>query len=233
MQLPVFYEPELPKELTTFTLSEDSSKHCIQVLRMKVNEHFHITDGAGNLLTVEIIAPHKKNCVVKIINRHFYPRTTKEICVAITPTKNNSRMEWLLEKLTEIGVQKIILMQSEHSERHTIKYERLHNILVSAMLQSQQLYLPELSELTDFKQVVFNENFQEKYIAHCANDEKKTILPINKNNLSKIILIGPEGDFSANEIALSKVQKYTPVSLGETRLRTETAGLVAAVLLIH
>ena len=233
MQLPLFYEPRMPKESMVFTLSENSSKHCVQVLRMTINNQLHVTDGLGNLITAAIVTPHKKNCTVKIIERQFFPRKTREICVAIAPTKNSSRMEWLLEKLTEIGIQKIVLMQCEHSERQNIKYDRLNNILISAMLQSQQLYLPELSGFTDFKQVISQENFEKKYIAHCANDEEKTILLSNSKEYSSIILIGPEGDFSKNEIALSKAEKYLPVSLGETRLRTETAALVAAVLLLH
>ncbi|MGF7232714.1 16S rRNA (uracil(1498)-N(3))-methyltransferase [Arachidicoccus sp.] len=233
MQLPLFYEPQIAKDLSTFNLSENSSKHCVQVLRMKIGDRLHITDGLGNLLTVRIISAHKKNCSVKMLDRKFFPSDRKNLCIAITPTKNSARMEWLLEKLTEIGVTKIILMQCEHSERLNIRYERLHHILISAMLQSQQLHLPQLSELTSFEQVISKENYAEKYIAHCADDAEKAILPTNKTEQSKIILIGPEGDFSPHEIALSKAHKYIPVSLGETRLRTETAGLVAAVLLLH
>lgn len=172
-----------------------------------------------------------KNTLVKIENREYFSFPHKENCLAISPTKNNSRIEWLLEKVTEIGIKEIVLLDCERTEKTNVKYERLHNILISAMLQSRQVYLPELRNLIKFDAIVKNNLYEEKYIAHCLHDENKIDLKTIRTNASQIILIGPEGDFTQNEINLALAENFKPVSLGHTRLRTETAGLAATILL--
>ncbi|ANI88795.1 16S rRNA (uracil(1498)-N(3))-methyltransferase [Arachidicoccus ginsenosidimutans] len=231
MQLPYFYEPNIDTAIRQFSLSETSAKHAVQVLRMKTGERLQLTDGNGLLATATIISSGKKNCVVQIDATENFPYMNKNICLAVSPTKNNARLEWLLEKVTEIGMRKIILLNCERTEKTNVKYERLHNILVSAMQQSRQVYLPELIAPTAFEQVVQENIYEEKYMAHCVDNEQKTGLKTTDSAKSKIILIGPEGDFTKEEIQLALDNKFQPVSLGNTRLRTETAGIVAATLL--
>lgn len=231
MQLPYFYEPFIDTAAKEFSLSEDASRHAVLVLRMKAGEQLQITDGEGMLVTATIIGAHKKNTVVQINTVEHIPYTNKNIGLAIAPTKNIGRIEWLLEKVTEIGIKSIVLLQTSRTERTNIKAERLQHILVSAMLQSRQAYLPELSVSVPFEHIVTTNEYAEKYIAHCLEDAGKTTLQNIRSAESKIILIGPEGDFTEDEINLAIRQGFKPVSLGHTRLRTETAGLVAAVVL--
>ncbi|HEY0298796.1 MAG TPA: 16S rRNA (uracil(1498)-N(3))-methyltransferase [Arachidicoccus sp.] len=231
MQLPYFYEPQIESNTAQLTLSENSSKHVVQVLRMKVGEALQLTNGNGLLITATIIAAHKKDCVVQITKQENFAFINKNICLAVSPVKNNARLEWLLEKVTEIGVKRIVLLDCERTEKTNVKQERLHNILVSAMLQSRQVYLPELLDMSSFEKVVKETLYEEKYIAHCLGDDHKITLKTSDSLKSKIILIGPEGDFTKDEIALALTEGFKPVSLGQTRLRTETAGMVAAALL--
>lgn len=232
MQLPYFYEPTILPDTDIFTLSEETSKHCVQVLRMQNLEKLQLTNGKGLLLTAEITHAHKKQSVVKINASEFFIDNRAKLCMAIAPTKNNGRLEWVLEKMTEIGVQRIVLINSQRTERSVIKIDRLNGILISAMLQSRQVYLPELSELIDYNRFIqVPLHYDKKYIAHCLEDNEKILLKNMDSSASKIILIGPEGDFTQNEINLAKEKEFMAVSLGDTRLRTETATLVAAVLL--
>lgn len=231
MQLPYFYEPVIDVTAKEFSLSEDASRHVAQVLRMKAGEQLQITDGKGMLATATIINAHKKNTVVQINSVEHIPYTNKNTSLAIAPTKNIGRIEWLLEKVTEIGIKSIVLLQTKRTERSNVKAERLQHILVSAMLQSRQAYLPELSVSVPFENIVKMNDYTEKYIAHCVEDPHKTTLRNINSAASKIILIGPEGDFTDDEINLAINEGFKPVSLGLTRLRTETAGLVAAVAL--
>lgn len=231
MQLPYFYEPAIDTAVKEFSLNEDASRHAAQVLRMKAGEQLQLTDGKGMLATATIINAHKKNTVVQINAVEHIPFINKNICLATAPTKNIGRIEWLLEKVTEIGVKSIVLLQTKRTERTNIKAERLQHILVSAMLQSRQAYLPELDVSVPFEDVVKTNDYTEKYIAHCAEDAQKTSIRNIHSAGSKIILIGPEGDFTEDEINLAIGKSFKPVSLGQTRLRTETAGLVAAVAL--
>jgi 16S rRNA (uracil1498-N3)-methyltransferase len=231
MQLPFFFEESLP-DSDQFVLSENSSRHITLVLRMEEGEQIQLTNGKGYTLTGEIILSHKKNTEVKIIERNFIPQREPKVAIAISFIKNAGRFEWFLEKATEIGVSAIIPLLCTRTEKTHFREERMKTILVSAMLQSRQSWLPEISAPVTIKELIKNKNYEQKFIAHCLDEEKPELKDVITNALSsKIILIGPEGDFTKDEIEAALEQKYKPVSLGETRLRTETAGLVAAVLL--
>jgi len=228
--LPYFFEPSIDASNTHFELSEVTSKHCIQVLRMRAGESLHLTDGIGNLYTASIVEPDKKKTVVKIDLVVHTPAPTKNVCIAIGLLKNTGRFEWFLEKATEMGVTKIVPLICERSERSNLKGERMMGVLVAALIQSKQTWLPVLSEPITVAQFIDKQPSEQKLIAHCEEGNKTELKDIAHSNDTSI-LIGPEGDFTPSEITLAIDAKYTPVSLGETRLRTETAGMVAAALL--
>lgn len=244
MPLPFFFQEEIVDQ-ASITLSEETSKHVIQVLRMKAGEQLQITDGKGKIITAEIIQEHKKATEVKILSTSNTAQTASNITIAISLIKNNSRFEWFLEKATEIGVSEIIPVICERTEKQRFRHDRMKNILISAMLQSQQAWLPKLSQPIKLKEVIYSSPQQKKYIAHCNEEEKANlaqiliykksetsqVLPMGEDLGGAIILIGPEGDFTAEEINLATSNNFIPVTLGSTRLRTETAGIVAATLL--
>lgn len=230
--LPYFYEPSIQKNNTHFELSEATSKHCIQVLRMRAGESLHLTDGIGNLYTANIVEADKKKSVVQIVSVVHTPAPTKKVCIAIGLLKNTGRFEWFLEKATEMGVTKIVPLICERSERSNLKGERMIGVVVAALIQSKQTWLPVLSEPITVAQFIDKHPSDQKLIAHCE-ESNKTALTNIPNSSDSSILIGPEGDFTESEIALAIAAKFTPVSLGETRLRTETAGMVAAALLLY
>ncbi len=236
-QLPFFFEENFPAS-DNFLLSEKSSRHILQVLRMKQNDQLLLTNGKGELLNVSIINSDKKKTEVKTNSKTFQPKTKPKITIAISLLKSTNRLEWFLEKATEIGVSEIIPFISERTERQHLRYDRMKSILISAMLQSQQVWLPELHDCIQFKELVKHFSAHDKYIAHCIEDDKQTL--VDKISIGdqihskdKLILIGPEGDFSGQEVDLAIQHNFIPVGLGETRLRTETAGIVAAVLLLN
>jgi 16S rRNA (uracil1498-N3)-methyltransferase len=229
MSLSIFFQEDI-FDSSSFTLTEETSKHVIQVLRMKEGEHLQLTDGKGKIVTAEIIAEHKKATEVKVISASDIAARTSQITIAISLVKNNSRFEWFLEKATEIGVSTIIPLICDRTEKQSFRYDRMKNILTSAMLQSQQAWLPALHEPIKFKEVIKNSTHEKKLIAYCDAGEKTTISN-HSISQSSIILIGPEGDFTNEEIELAKHNDFIPVSLGDTRLRTETAAIVACVLL--
>ncbi len=230
MALPYFYEPEIISGTTAFTLSEETSKHCIKVLRMDKGEQLNLTDGKGNLFTASILMADKKSTEVKIDAQKAAPQAKRKIAIGISLLKNTGRFEWFLEKATEIGVSEIIPLICHRTERQHFRYDRMNNVLIAAMLQSQQSWLPELHEPRPFEQVLVSPH--QKFIAHCEAQQKKELrdFQIGENAL---MLIGPEGDFTPEEISSALKNNFMPVSLGETRLRTETAGVVAATLLIN
>ncbi len=232
MQLPYFYQKDIDVSKTQLVLSEETSKHCVQVLRMKEGEQLQLTNGIGNLLTAEIIAANKKNCIIKIIKTQSHQSQTKRISITISLLKNASRFEWFLEKATEIGVVEIIPIITKRTERQYFRFDRMNSILIAAMLQSQQTFLPILHEPILYNEIFKSLNFETKLIAHCEEDKKVDIKDIVTSNNTQI-LIGPEGDFTPDEIALALQHNYQPVSLGNTRLRAETAGIVAATLLVN
>ena len=227
-KLPYFFQPTINNQ-QQIILNEETSKHCIRVLRMKAGDQLQLTSGIGDLYTVEIINANKNACVVKKISYTFSPKNIKQLTIAISPLKNTSRFEWFLEKATELGISNIIPIICKRTERQLFKLERMQNILVAAMLQSQQCYLPHLSEpiaVNDFIQTIIAKT---KFIAHCLDENKKQVKDFISGEM--LMMIGPEGDFAPEEIALALQNNFIPVSLGNTRLRTETAGVVAATLL--
>lgn len=215
----------------TITLDEANSKHAIQVLRMKVGDQLHLTDGKGHLITATIVNDHRKHCQVSVDVIEPRERQGAEVTIAIALTKNASRFEWFLEKAAELGVSRVIPLITKRTEKQKFKEERLQNILVSAMLQSQQTWLLQMDAPATFNGLITNPEFapaNNKYIAHCIETDKQSL----KYSLSSsLILIGPEGDFTSEEIETALNEGYRPVTLGETRLRTETAAMVAATLL--
>jgi 16S rRNA (uracil1498-N3)-methyltransferase len=233
MSLPFFFQPDLSVQPDVFILNEDTSKHIIQVLRMKNGEMLQLTDGAGLNVSAEIIDDHKKKCTVRKTNVQTTPPPLKKISVAISPIKNTSRFEWFLEKATEIGVTEIIPIICYRTEKQHFRHDRMNNILISAMLQSRQSYLPRLQEPTPFSSIITSKEYQLKLIAHCNEDAGKQTFHTIDYKSSVLILIGPEGDFTNEEVALATSNNFLPVSLGKNRLRTETAGVVATALLAH
>ena len=238
MPLPFFYTEPVSLSEKIIVLNEENSKHIVQVLRMEAGEQLKLTDGRGNIYTARIADAHKKKCTVIITDHQIAARSTKEICIAVSPVKNSSRFEWFLEKATETGVSAIVPLLCNRTERQHLRQERLQGILISAMLQSQQAWLPVLSEPIKYENYIKSSgnDFQEKFIAHCDQQEKislkeKISQPSSFNFQSALILIGPEGDFTKEEIAFALENNFVPVALGNTRLRTETAAIVAATLL--
>ncbi len=233
MALPFFYKEDSTTSSTQISLDENTSKHVVQVLRMQNGEQLQLTNGKGDLFVCEIVDDNRKKCTVKINNHSYIKNRTSYITIAISLLKNTTRFEWFLEKATEIGVTEIIPIICERTEKSAFKVERLNSILISAMLQSQQCWLPVLQQPQSFNKFV-NQQLTNtaKFIAHCENEETKKPLNFQLSTFnSQLILIGPEGDFTKTEIELALQHNFAPVSLGNTRLRTETAGVVAATLL--
>lgn len=224
MQL--FYAPDIDNETNEFTFDKEESKHIVKVLRKLEGSILHITNGKGFLFVCEIILASEKKCVVTIKESQFTKAKNFRIHMVVAPTKMNDRYEWFLEKATEIGVDEITPIICDHSERKIIKTERFDKILISAMKQSNQMYLPVLNEpikLTDF---LSKEISGQKFIAHCEETEKVELKDRIEKQQHYTLLIGPEGDFSTNEINKALASDYLPIALGNTRLRTETAAIV-------
>ncbi len=213
----------------TITLDETNSKHAIQVLRMKLGDQMHLTDGKGHLITATIVNDHRKHCQVSVDFIEPREKQGAEVAIAIALTKNTGRFEWFLEKAAELGVSRVIPLITKRTETEKFKEERFQNILVSAMLQSQQTWLLQMSTPVDFNKFIANPGpVVNRYIAHCIETDKQSV---KYSSAPSLILIGPEGDFTPEEIEAALNNGYQPVTLGETRLRTETAGMVAATLL--
>lgn len=234
MALPYFYHPSLTDVSKTIQLDEATSRHIVQVLRMKEGEQIHLTNGKGLLALCEIINPGKKTCSIAVTENSFSAHLGKrKTAIAISPVKNASRFEWFLEKATELGVSEIFPLICTRTEREHFRYDRMNNICISAMLQSQQAWLPLLHEPIPFDAVFSNHDYSNKWIAHCTEQQKdelsSSLFPGIKDAL---ILVGPEGDFTNEEIEKALANNFKPASLGDTRLRTETAGIVAATLLM-
>ena len=230
MSIPYFYEPSILSGQTSFTLNEISSKHCVQVLRMQENQRIDITNGLGYLFEATILAAHKKNTLVQIQSEKFIAAPTQKITLGIGLLKNLTRLEWLLEKATEMGVYEIMPLLCDHTLFEKFKLDRFQNILQSAMIQSQQVWLPLLGTPVKFKEAIQNQKQTQKLIAHCETGDKLDIKKIEAAS-DCLLLIGPEGDFSAAEIELSLANNYQAIQLGPTRLRTETAALFALSVL--
>lgn len=225
MQL--FYNPEVSENSTQFSFNREESKHIIKVLRKSAGDTLHITNGKGWLFRAEVTVSDIKKCMVRIISKVFQEKRSYRLHMAVAPTKMNDRYQWFLEKATEIGIDSITPIICKHSERKVIKTERLEKILQSAMKQSLHCYLPKLNEATSFKDFM-NETFSgDRFIAHCEETEKISLKDVLQPEKDITILIGPEGDFSLKEIEQAIHHGFKPVTLGKTRLRTETAAIVA------
>ncbi|MBO9620075.1 MAG: 16S rRNA (uracil(1498)-N(3))-methyltransferase [Niabella sp.] len=233
MQLPFFYINNYSPGQKSIVLDENNSRHVVQVLRMETGERLHLTDGRGHLLTAVISNPHKKQCEVAIEHAAFVPPAQPSITIAMALLKNTSRFEWFLEKATEIGVHAILPLITDRTEKIKTKTDRLQQILVSALLQSRQVWLPQMPEPLKFADFIKNPEWQgapQKFIAHCLEHERVSLRD-QVIATDTIILIGPEGDFTTSEIGGALEQGYRAVTLGNTRLRSETAGIAAAALL--
>lgn len=233
MQL--FYTPDI---LENPFLSEEESVHCVRVLRKTEGDKIDLTDGKGNFYKARIAESHPKHCCVELIETLPQPRHEGAIHVAIAPTKNLDRMEWMVEKLTEIGVDGIHFLNTRFSERKVLKTDRITKIAISAMKQSERATLPAIGELTQFKEFIqygIPQGVDHRYICHCHNEEEAgtrlLLRDLTSKNDQSIVFIGPEGDFSIEEVKYAAEQGFKAVSLGDMRLRTETAGLVAALTL--
>ena len=223
----LFYAPDIAT-VQELSLSEEESQHCARVLRLKTGDLITITDGKGFFYTASIVNAHAKNCQVKVLKQWPQKQTrTYNIHIAVAPTKNMDRMEWFVEKATEIGIDAITCLHCHHSERKEVKRQRLNKVAVSAMKQSQKALLPIIYEMIDFQKFISQDFNGMKMIAHCAEECKQLIKNVYAQGQDALFLIGPEGDFSRDEINAALSAGFTPVSLGESRLRTETAALVA------
>jgi len=233
VSLPFFYIENIEQGSTDLLLDEDNSRHAVSVLRMQAGEPLHLTDGKGHLLSGSITDPHKKKCRVRITGSSYTAAPERSIGIGISLVKNPVRFEWFLEKATEIGVTDIFPMLCQRTEKQHFRQARMKNVLVSALLQSQQTWLPLLHEPVKFDHIIATQDkFGQKLIAHCLEQDKKKLeKTIVDTGSSQLILIGPEGDFTTAEIERALQNGYTAIALGNTRLRTETAGIVAAVIL--
>ena len=231
MAFPFFYQPNIITA-SSLLLSEETSKHCVQVLRMKQGERLQLTDGKGNACVASISKSDKRYCEVSIEASSFLPQPTRQISIGISLLKNAARFEWFLEKAAEMGVTEIIPLLCNRTERQHFRFDRMQSIVIAAMLQSQQVWLPVLHQPTNIQTTLQSSTEKQKLIAHCEAAVKPTIATLSITNAVQI-LIGPEGDFTLPEIDMAIQNNYQPLSLGNTRLRTETAGVVATALLVN
>lgn len=222
----LFYIPNISTEIQL--LPREESAHCIKVLRLKKGDTVYLTDGLGGLYQTTIIVDHVKKCTLKVIEyQQEVGKKDYRVHLAVAPTKNINRFEWVLEKTTEIGIDEITPLLCTHSERKVIKPDRLNKVITAAMKQSLKTYHPKLNEMISFEKFIQTADTDQKFIAYCSEtyvDHLKDKYPKVKN---VIVLIGPEGDFSPAEVKAAIENGYHPVSLGPSRLRTETAAVVA------
>lgn len=222
----IFYSPDITGN--SYQLSESEAKHCSCVLRLAVGSLIYMIDGAGSLYTAKIVDLSAKKCMVDIVDvKHDYGKRNCYLHVAIAPTKNIDRFEWFLEKATEIGIDEITPIICEHSERQVFKTDRAKKIIIAAAKQSVKAFLPKINELVKFENLVKRNFDGRKLIAHCGAGEKILLQKAIKPCENALVLIGPEGDFSFNEIQLAQQNNFVEISLGTSRLRTETAAIHA------
>ena len=228
MQL--FYNADIDNSSKQFILNQEESKHIIKVLRKSVGENLRITNGKGYIFTAKILEPNEKKCKVEIVDEKKVHQTKHRLHLVIAPTKINDRFEWFLEKATEIGVHEITPIICERSERKVIKSERMQKVVQSAMKQSLRAHLPKLNEAISLQKFLQKELNGLLFIAHCEEGGKLELKRRVAPDKAITVLIGPEGDFSSNEIDLAYNKGFLPVALGNSRLRTETAGVVACTI---
>ena len=225
----IFYDSEIKEG--AFVLAGEEAWHGIKVLRLKEGDKMFVTNGKGMIFEADVLAINKKKeCALSVKGVYKQePARKVKLHIAVAPTKNIDRFEWFLEKATECGIDEITPVLCENSERTIIKPERLNKIIVSAMKQSKRAWLPKLNPIMKFNQIIANSEIQHKYIAHCAEAEKKLFSQAYIKGSDALIVIGPEGDFSTGEVSSAVKKNFLPISLGDYRLRTETAALVACV----
>ena len=225
----VFYTPNIQERAE---LPEEEAAHAIRVLRLQTGDEIMLTDGKGNFYRAGITATGGKRCLVNILEvQPQEPLWKGHLHIAIAPTKNMDRTEWFAEKATEIGLDELTFLNCRHSERKVIKTDRINKILVSAIKQSLKARLPKLNEMTGFDSFIRQSFPGQKFIAHCYPGEKPLLKDIVQPGEDALVLIGPEGDFSEEEVAGAEACGFTSISLGRSRLRTETAALVACHIL--
>lgn len=226
----LFYTPDIRSNI--YTLSEEESKHCIKVLRMKEGDAIYLVDGKGGFYHTQIVDTHPKKCVVEVLDLQLnYGARPYRLHMAISPLKFADRFEWFLEKATEIGIDEITPIITKRSEKKELKLDRANKIIESAMKQSVKAYHPIINEAISFSDFLKNDFSNTiNMIAHCLEDEKKSIFEMKSQVANYLILIGPEGDFTEEEIQLAKSKKFEAVTLGKERLRTETAAISACVM---
>jgi len=230
MALPVFYSADITGQDDEHELNEETSRHIVQVLRMKKDEKLTVSNGKGYMFLASIVDDHKKKVVVRVVEKILQQRPPN-ISIGISLIKNVQRFEWFLEKAVEIGVAEIFPLICARTEKQQFRISRMQGIVVSAMLQSQQAWRPILHEPLKFQQLLDNPLEGSAFIAHCITGEERASLQQFAPLKNPLILIGPEGDFTKEEIEKALQKHYKPVTLGRTRLRTETAGMVAVTLL--
>ena len=225
----LFYTPDIAH---SHELPADEAAHALRVLRLQPGDEVRLTDGQGGFYHARISECNRKRCMVEVIEQEEQaPLWRGHLHLALAPTKNMDRMEWLAEKATEIGFDELTFLNCQWSERRIVKGERIEKILISAMKQSLKARLPKLNDITDFAQFVKQPVSGQKFIAHCHEGEKTPLRQALQPAQDALVLIGPEGDFSPDEVALAVAEGFTPVTLGNTRLRTETAALIAVHLM--
>ena len=227
-----FFAPDLAADATTYTLPEDESKHAVRVLRLADGAPVVLVNGRGDVFEAAVADANPKRCALRISTHTYFPPRPTPIHLAVAPTKNLDRMEWLVEKATEIGVDTITFLRCAHSERRELKLERLEKIAISALKQSGQSWLPRLTELTNLADFLPTVEPATTFIAHLEDGDRTPLSRVAAAPTGCTILIGPEGDFSPAEIAAAFARGIRPVTLGSSRLRTETAAL-AAVHTVH
>ncbi len=224
----LFYQPNINETSEAVSFDKEESRHISKVLRKAEGDTINLTNGKGFFFEAKLTNTNPKKCNAVIVNVEKQAPLPYHLHLAVAPTKLNDRYEWFLEKATEIGVTEITPIICDHSERKVINQERYNKIIQSAMKQSLKAYLPVLHEAVSYKNFLAKEHSEEiKCIAHCEDSDKQLLKNVIKNNKSTLILIGPEGDFSINEIKKAISLKLTPISLGTSRLRTETAAILA------
>jgi 16S rRNA (uracil1498-N3)-methyltransferase len=232
MASPYFYFANLATMPQEFALNENSSRHIVQVLRMQLDEELRLTDGKGLSVLAKICEANKKKCSVNIIEKQKQEPPRRRVQIALSLLKNANRFEWFLEKATELGISEIIPLKSVRTEKQQFRMDRMQGILESALIQSQQVWMPVLHEPQNFLSWVEKVQADQKFIAHCEPGVKRRLSElINKNLSSQLILIGPEGDFTEGEIKHCLDNHFVAVELGENRLRSETAAVAAASVL--
>lgn len=231
MQL--FYAPEITEVDLSFNFDKEESKHIVKVLRKKIGDHLCLTNGKGYLFEAKLTIADIKHCSVAILSAKFQKKHNYNLHLAVAPTKMNDRYEWFLEKATELGIDEITPLICERSERKIVKLERFERIIQSAMKQSLQCYLPKLNAPMLMSDFLKKQHTGQNYIAHCEETRKKTLKSQLINGGNYTILIGPEGDFTSSEINTALQNKFVPVTLGNTRLRTETAAIAACHSVVY